>query len=129
MKKYYYYFFYLTSILGRKINKRDDDYTFAGLLVVSTCISMHVFSILFLLDKFGILKVKEKLYLILIMAVVFQINSFLLMKKGKDKKIVRYFDNRFLKRAHNYWCIIGAGLYFIFSIAACTYCVYLVRTK
>lgn len=127
MNNFYYYFFYSIAIFARRVNKRDRDFTFSSLIFVSLCIGLNFLGIIFIIDGFTSVSLNIKVSIIIMAAIVFGVNYLLLMKNGKDTKIIQFYDSKYENRKHNFWNVFFVIAYIIFSYGICIYAAYLTK--
>ena len=127
MNNFYYYLFYAIANFARRVNKKDKDFTFSSLIFLSLCIGLNILSIIFLLDGLTSVSLNIKTSILIMAIIVFGINYLLLMKNGKDVKIIQFYDNKYENQKPGFWknfCVIA---YVVFSYGTCIYAAYLTR--
>ncbi len=127
MNNFYYYFFYSIATFARRVNKRDGDFTFTSLIFVSLCIGLNLLAIIFIIDGFTSFSLNIKVSILIMAAIVFGVNYLLLMKNGKDSKIIQFYDSKYESRKHNFWNVFFVIVYIVFSYGICIYAAYLTK--
>jgi uncharacterized membrane protein YbhN (UPF0104 family) len=127
MNNFYYYLFYTIARFARRVNKRDKDFTFSSLIFLSLCVGLNILSIIFIVDRLTSVSLNIKVSILIMAAIVFGINYLLLMKNGKDVKIVEFYDNKYENRKHNFWNVFFVIGYVVFSYGICIYAAYLTK--
>lgn len=127
MNNFYYYLFYTIARFARRVNKRDKDFTFSSLIFLSLCIGLNVLSIIFITDSLTSVSLNIKVSILIMAAIIFGVNYLLLMKNGKDVKIIEFYDNKYKNRKHSFWNVFFVIGYVFFSYGICIYAAYLTK--
>lgn len=127
MNNFYYYLFYSIAIFARKINKRDKDYTFSSLMFLSLCVGLNILSVIFLIDKFTSASLNIRISILLMVIIVFGANYLLLMRNGKDVKIIEFYEKKNDSRKSLFWKRFLVVIYILFSYGLCIYAAYVTK--
>jgi hypothetical protein len=123
MYNFYYYVFYRLVKIAKKINKRDLDPAFTGIIWISIPVILNVLSLFFYFTQ-GTSNDTEgeiSLYAAVITLPVLIMNYYILLHNEKSLKIIQYFVSLHL---NNRICLIRIFIiitYYIFSILLCLY--------
>lgn len=60
-------------------------------------------------------------------AIIFGVNYLLLMKNGKDVRIIEYYDSKYENQKRSSWKNFFAITYVVFSYGVCIYAAYLTK--
>ncbi len=127
MNNFYYYFFYTVAIFARRINKRDKDYAFSSLIFVSLCVGLNILSVIFIVDKFTSVSLNITTSILLMAAIIFGVNYLLLMKNGKDVKIIEFYDNMQRNHKATFWKRVFVIGYIFLSYGLCIFAAYITK--
>ncbi|PZX66074.1 hypothetical protein LX80_00574 [Hydrotalea sandarakina] len=123
MNNFYYYVFYLLVKIAKKINKRDLDPAFTGIIWISIPVILNVLSLFFYFTQGTSNDTEGEIYLYaaVITLPVLIMNYYILLHNEKSLKIIQYFDSLHLNKRICLIRIFIIIIYYIFSILLCLY--------
>lgn len=118
MDNYYFYCFYILAKFAHKVKKDDKDFAFTALMLLSTPMFLNILAIILVLGGFKNMHNKSSVYLlsIFIVAPVVAVNYYFLMRRNRNEKIIKYYDEKTLREGVKSVMSVLFLLYFIISI-------------
>lgn len=124
---YFYSYFFLSSFI-KVINKRNGDYRFSGMALLTMFMGFNVFTIISIIFKGKINTINPFLISILITLPLFAINYFFLIGNDKSEIIYTCFRKKWkTEKKKGIIYLIFFLLYAVISLISCGYIAYLIK--
>jgi hypothetical protein len=123
----YYYTYYILAKAVKKLNRRDTDFAFTGIMILDLLIAFNIITIVSYIGGKAFIHTQPKLIGGGLAVFVGIINYFILMRDKKYKTIISEYDAKY--RPVNRWHILLVATYAISSFAISIYIATIVRNQ